>query len=595
MDIKQELSDAKAALSNWISDADEAKQCYLDALIETKGFNIYPTYIEFLTSYFLRDFPKINIKQRYDDALISDPKINELAKITEKILSRTLNYFISDVFSFSEIVNFKNNFFVSGSGVLWIETDISDDKQNVNILSLGCDEYLQSCAARQSDVWWVARKHKLTSEEKFKNFGVQDGYVPTSAGVEKKAKSPIWEIWDKSNREILFYDESADKVLKKVKSKTESKYFLPTTGRLNAVYNFKDLTPTAEFKKYERMIKQISSLYKKIQEITEKIKLVTFFPSSMKDIARELTNAKTNEYIPLDFAVNLNGNLNELFVKENSQERQEVAIKLNEYLQTLIQQFYELAGVSEILRGEDSAKDLTATEIKLKDRYGNFRIQQKQNNLQNYLLETYKISINFIINNFSPAKIQEIASIDLTPIRDFFEDTPDEVILGTILETLKQNLAFSHIFTISEDGNENKKETQEYRLKLLETFFAIIKETQEALMASPESFDIIKPIVTFALDSFDFPISEMLKIDSVFDNLKTQIEQRMSSQEPEDETPEMMAARAELQKSEADLISAKARELEAKTKSIKTANDITNADREFALKEGQEQNLTPGA
>jgi hypothetical protein len=97
----------------------------------------------------------------------------------------------------------------------------------------------------------------------------------------------------------------------------------------------------------------------------------------------------------------------------DNESKQKVVASLNEESQTSMKNIYEITGLSEVMRQVSSEE--TATNARLRSKFGSARLQLRQRNVNNYILKTYEVALNLICRHFNWDTIQEITSIELRP------------------------------------------------------------------------------------------------------------------------------------------------------------------------------------
>jgi hypothetical protein len=80
--------------------------------------------------------------------------------------------------------------------------------------------------------------------------------------------------------------------------------------------------------------------------------------------------------------------------------------------QNLIQNIYEITGISDLMRSVSNTNE-TATASLQKGKFGSLRLQQRQEALNNYIKDVYKICAHIICEMYSAQTLQKITEIKL--------------------------------------------------------------------------------------------------------------------------------------------------------------------------------------
>src|SRR6185295_1686636 len=86
------------------------------------------------------------------------------------------------------------------------------------------------------------------------------------------------------------------------------------------------------------------------------------------------------------------------------------------------QTIYEVTGISDILRGASQASE-TATAQNIKQQWGSLRIQHKQQEIQRYARDIFRMKAELFASKFEPQTLEMMSGIPLVPQPT---DQPDE-------------------------------------------------------------------------------------------------------------------------------------------------------------------------
>src|SRR3546814_20204032 len=78
----------------------------------------------------------------------------------------------------------------------------------------------------------------------------------------------------------------------------------------------------------------------------------------------------------------------------------------------LIQDFYQLSGISDIMRGATEAQETLGAQ-QLKSQYGSVRVREKSAELQRVAADAVKIAAEIIAENFSKENVLDMSQMDV--------------------------------------------------------------------------------------------------------------------------------------------------------------------------------------
>jgi hypothetical protein len=632
--------------------------------------NIFYSNAQTLKSCIMPMMPRPVIRQKDSESFGDDnDRQKALKDLAIELLEKTAEYFISKT-SPDEFEKFKCDYFVTGRGVLWMTADVGgwgdgdelgkrDSRHNVGrgrngkrdgdafdksfeydnedsgrgyncgelykksygdelitLERVSFEDFLMQPADRWQDVRWVARKRVLSKEDfkkKFPKYANSHNAFESIRYADEciaQEAAVLWEIWDKKEERVLFACASLGKILKTVKNPYQLKGFLPTAQPLQSVSNNLKMTPIPEFCLYESLAKDLDKAQKRISRLISSMKAHGFYNQKYANVAKALMASKEGEYVPVesdapDF-------FNNLIVFAPLEEKQRVIEGLYRYKQNLMQSIYEITGISEIMR--NIGVDETATSVNTRSRFGSLRLQQRQNQANAYMKQTYEIVCEFAgafldadtISKITSAKLPFKEEIELglleiaasernlsyadmeeaqrqeaeQSLREQRQDLESKITWEELLEYLRNADLSKYLIEAETDFDvlEDDAKKQEKRMNLLNAFSSSLSNAMPLMEAAPGTADAILELISFAMDSFEAPLTKKEKIQGALKSLKEEIKTALQAKlDKSREYPEPESVKAQ-----AELLNA-----QAKMEEVKTQGQIH--DRKTALEEAQVQ------
>lgn len=411
---KQQIETAKSNLKNYFKDAETCEKAYHNT---DMNYNIFYSNVEILNANLCISNPKPDIQRRFLKRLEKDKLKSNTYAMVAKILNSAVE-FVVDTSSFDERnEEAVKKSVIDGRGILWVDYEPTISVENgeeyvsdreIRIESLNPQEFLYSSAEKESDIWWVARRHLLSREDIKRRFG----YSPTEPELQFKQvdetqlkRGEVWEIWDKNSRKRAFIllSDVRQKFLEVTDDPYKLEEFFPC-GCLDFVKN--GTTPIPEYMIYRKQADLLEVVCKKAAQVEDEVKYVTLIGSQDKGIAQRITAAQNGDVlsIPTD---NMVGAAESLIATTPVDK----AILLLEHLQVekekLKQNIYDITGISDIMRGATDSQE-TATAQKIKGLFGSLRFQTRQKKVQNFRKNIYKLIAEIIAEHYDEQTLSEM-------------------------------------------------------------------------------------------------------------------------------------------------------------------------------------------
>lgn len=292
-------------------------------------------------------------------------------------------------------------------------------------------KFKHSPAATWEDVWWVAKEEGLTRKElraRFKEKDPQTGkliadLIPLRDGSEdkqndreKKRKQPracIWEIWDKTNREVIFIaPDWKNGPLERSPDPLNLADFWPCQKPLYATMTNDCLVPVPDYVEYQDQADELDNLTNRIQALTDAVRVNGVYDASCPELKRILQEGVDNRMIGVknyaEFASK--GGLESAVDFMPLKDIVEALIQLYEARERTKQVMYEITGISDIIRGQSDPND-TATAQRIKGNFATLRLEDRKKAVQAFARDAIRIKAEIISEQFSPEIMAEMTGM----------------------------------------------------------------------------------------------------------------------------------------------------------------------------------------
>jgi hypothetical protein len=394
--------------------------------------NIFYSNVETLAATILPVMPKLVIEKRVVKTDTGELVSNKFYSLMALIVEKTLEYFVQKI-KYEDFEMFKYDYLVTGRGVLWATYCKVDGKQSIHIERVPWNEFAIDPKNNFKDVKWVARRFFINKGEFKKNFPdastekahfmdfkmlLDQDEDPTLYNLEYTDDyfMDVWEYWDKDEKKVYYLSERYDdEVIKTIKhEKSDFDDFFPTANPLVSIKNGFSMIPRSEYWTYYHELAELSEISFRKSNLIRSIEAKSFTDSTNADLVEKLAKAQEGYIVAVD-NLNMQDGKNPITYIDN-ESKQKVVASLNEESQTSMKNIYEITGLSEVMRQVSSEE--TATNARLRSKFGSARLQLRQRNVNNYILKTYEIALNLICRHFKWETIEEITSIELRPRDD---------------------------------------------------------------------------------------------------------------------------------------------------------------------------------
>ena len=514
-------------------------------------FNILWANTETLKGALFARMAQPDVRRRFPDP-------NPAARQVAILIERTLSYDLDIYDSARPLMAALEDYLLPGRGVVWVvyepiivkekvKLEIKDDDIDIveeeEIERLGdqrCrfeyvhwQDYRESPSRRPEDVTWRARRHLYTRDD-LVGRGFKDAYeVPLSwtpdSGDDEDfdeiySRAEVWEIWDKVTRKRLFIATGYKEVLAKDDDPYQLINFFPTPTPMIAVRTNNTSVPVPEFTLYQDQADELDRVTSRIANLIEGLKRRGVYDSSVPELAH-LANAGDNDFVPSDNFASLaqKGGLSVVFQTEDISQISAVLQGLYAQRSQVLQIIYEVTGISDIIRGGGTKASESATAQQLKAQYGSMRLRLRQDGIQKYIRELFRIKAELIAENYEPDILQRITGMEVT----------DEM-----LEIMRSDKLRNYQIDIETDSTvfADEEEMKRTRVEFANVMGSFLVQAVEATRAAPEVTPIAFEILKFVAGAWKIGRN----FEDVIGQTEAQVMQQLQAaqQQPPQPSPE---------------------------------------------------------
>ncbi|MGR9371506.1 hypothetical protein [Rhizobium leguminosarum] len=304
---------------------------------------------------------------------------------------------------------------------------ISDERVCIDYVHWS--DFLHSPARRWKDVTWVARRVPMTDEEMEKRFGpdamasLQAQGTGSNKGTtqteraENEGKTHVWEIWCKSENYTVWIADGAPVALEVSEPPLDLTHFWPCPRPAYGTMSTSSLIPVPDYVYYQQQCDEIDLLTKRVNKLTDQLRLKVFYPSGDGAISPAIEKAMRPEndtvMVPIpEWAAFTDKGGSKAIVTLPIDEVQKVIIACIQARKQLIEDVYQITGISDIVRGDTQASE-TATAQRIKSQWGSIRIRDRQSELARFARDIIRLAGEIICDQFQPETLMLVSGIKL--------------------------------------------------------------------------------------------------------------------------------------------------------------------------------------
>ncbi|MGI9336886.1 MAG: hypothetical protein ACR2P4_00025, partial [Gammaproteobacteria bacterium] len=220
-------------------------------------------------------------------------------------------------------------------------------------------------------------------------------------------KAEVWELWDKTTRQVVWVSKGYDKVLDTRDDPLQLSGFYPCPPFFLANATSTLYIPTSDYHLAQDLYNEVDKLQTRISIITDAVKVVGVYDSSSGEISRMFKEGTDNDLIPVEnwalFAEKggIQGQIDWFPIKDVV----DALVQLVQMRDQTIGMLQQITGMSDLMRGELANQYEGVGQTQLKARFGSVRIQALQDQFAQYATDLMQIRAEVIARHFDPQTI----------------------------------------------------------------------------------------------------------------------------------------------------------------------------------------------
>jgi len=437
--------------------------------------NLFYSNTTTLISTLYGSVPKVDVSRRYQDSK------DDVGRVAAEIIERLLNNDIAVNGQEVDAVlrtNLEDRLTV-GLGVAKCRYEAEFGDNNELLFEDAPIDYVHwrdvrwGWARNFAEVPWIAFREYLKKEDVAERFGekvaerlqykVQQTMADDENGFSEDdtddawMKAEIWEIWDKTKRQVIWYSPGYESVLDTKTDPLKLSNFWPCPPFFIANCTSTLYIPVSDYHLAQDLYNEIDKLQTRISIITEAVKVVGVYDSANGEISRMFKEGMDNDLIPVqNWAMfsekgGLQGQIDWFPIKDVVA----ALIQLTEMRDQTIALLQQVTGMNDLMRGELANQYEGVGQTQMKAQFGSMRIQALQDQFARYATDLLQIKSEIIARHFSPETIVKRSNAEymldqdlIAPAIELIKE-PERARLQTKIET--ENLAMTDYARLREE------------------------------------------------------------------------------------------------------------------------------------------------
>lgn len=494
----------------------EIRKYYRNERLKNKQ-NIFWSTIETLK-------PFLYFKQPQPFIIRSNKKADKVECVACRILEKALAWDIKQ-FDFDSVIKYaRNDFLLSGMGILWEQYQSSfkfygevmlKDKEQVTTQYVNPVSFLTD--VEKVDVWedveWIARKCFMNVDEIYYNFDEKLADYFWQHNFTDKSIS-VYEIWDKKTRKIYYLSPEYPHDFLRVNEDTlHLSGFFPCPKPIMSTLSNDGIVPVPDYVEIKSLLDELDGVNSRMRLTMQALKVSGCYDSSFPELAnildKDVTLIALNDFDKLKDAGGINGIIDFAPIEQYINTLQVLA----ERRKVLIDSIYEVTGVSDIMRGSSNAQE-TATAVLKKTNFGTLRNQDRQNDMQRFLKDLLRIKAEIICEQFSPDSLAMF-------VAEEYGKNPD--LVKQAVDLLKTKKLRGMAIELETDGSFDNDKNEEKILNVISRINEMVNQSFGVVSQQPALLPLYRKMIEAAVATLDNARQFENILEDVFDKISAEL------------------------------------------------------------------------
>jgi hypothetical protein len=584
--------------SDWHEQSEKIVKLYLDqhrTAASSRRFALLWSNIETLKPSIYAKLPVVMCSRRYKDP-------HPIGRTAAELLERSTNATF-DLGRVDEVFRMvRDDRLLVARGQAWVryEADLNGDKiksERVCVDYVSWPDFGHNVTGVWKDVWLAWRKVYKNKDDTAKRFSAkvadQLTYGPRTDNDGRKETGDdvacIYELWDRKKRQTVFISRDYPEIIEEGAPPLDFRDFFPCPEPCYGSKTGKSLIPTPDYRYYQDQANEIDDLTEKIANLTDFLIMRGFIPAgpsteggeAVRILIQSLQSAMTsnkNVFVPVESWAGFTdkggaAKLIDWLPVEKVMQALQAAVETRTQL---IQDVYQITGISDILRGQTDAQETLGAQ-QLKAETGSRRISNAKDEVARFCRDVAQLVAEVIAEQFQPQTIADMTGyayqpmmpatdpaqqgqqlpqvsspplaaqppMQATPPVSGVQSPSGQTFNDEVIELLRDDRMRGFLIDIETDSTIQPDEDAEKqrRTEFVTAFGGFMKEAGEILPTAPSLAPMIGEILLFMVRGFRAGRG----LEEVIERSMQQLGQQLQQPKPDPEQAKIQAEMAQKQ------------------------------------------------
>ena len=293
------------------------------------------------------------------------------------------------------------------------------------------EDFIHPKARNWRELPWCAYRSFLSKSEWEKRFPKTAMPLDTDEGTKGDGadsaddKATVYEIWDKVSRKVIWVAKGCLEILEKDDPYLQFEGFWASPRPAYGTLDTQSLTPVPDYVFYQDQAEEIDDLTARIGALTDSLKLVGFYAAGPEgegspEIERAVQPGFENKLIAVrtfDAFRKSGDGTHAPIVWLPAEMVAGIIEKCIEIRKQLIDDVWQLTGISDVMRGDTEAEE-TAAAQGMKSNWGAVRLKERQDELARVARDVTRMCAEVVSSQFQVSTMLECSNMKLPTDQD---------------------------------------------------------------------------------------------------------------------------------------------------------------------------------
>jgi len=407
-------------------------------------------------------------------------------------------------FDFDRIVQYaRNDFLLGGAGILierykpvfGVVEDDAGEKFEVKLDEKVVTEYVDPvnfvADCEKVGIWedctWFGIRHYMSMDEAVQSFGNDLLNEAIDNSMQEIKLFEVYEIWDKISSKVYYVSKVCPLRFLKVVDKADDGIsgFFPMPKPLLATCTNDSIIPVPDYVQIKPLLDELDGVMQRMQKTMKALKVSgcydNAFPELSNILNKDVALVSISDFERLKSAGGIRNIVDFMPIEQYVTALTALAVRR----QDIIDAIYEVTGVSDIMRGSSNVGD-TATAVTQKTSFGTLRNQDRQNDMQRFIAELFKIKVEMICQNFDEEKL-----LSFLPMAE-----RDSVEAAAAAKLLKRDKLRSMVLSIESEATFNERDVFKKNMEVVASIHSMVGQAFDVVSKQPALLGLYRQMIS---------------------------------------------------------------------------------------------------